>query len=133
MKIKMIKKIYGKSGQALISLLVFVIIGVTVITVSAILIYNNVFSASAAEQGVYAYYMAESGAEEALLRLIRNPNYTGTVSVDDIPTENGSVNVTVNSGTIISTGQYNNSIRKIQVETLYNNNILTVSSWKEIE
>lgn len=120
-----------QSGQAMISLLFVAIIGLTIIVTSAVLIYGNTHAASINEQGTYAYYIAESGAEEGLLRLLRNPNYTG----DSFSVGLGSVSVEVSteSGLIISTGTYNNTVRKIEVKTVYNNGIRTIYSWKEVQ
>ena len=122
------------SGQALISILFITIIGMTVISSAAVIIYGNIQSASITEQGIYAYFVAESGAEEGLLRLIRNPSYTGTPANQPLLVGLGSaiIQADSSSGTITSTGTYNNSVRKIQVKTVYNNGVLTVTFWKEV-
>lgn len=122
------------SGQALVTLLFFVLIGMTVISAAAIFVYENTRSASTTEQGVYAYYIAESGVEEALLRMLRDPNYSGTPVGQPISVGLGDLDIQVNTanGLITTTGTYQNSVRKIQVQTVYNNNILIISSWKEI-
>jgi len=127
--------IIRSSGQALVTLLFFILIGMTVISAAAIFVYENTKSASITEQGVYAYYVAESGAEEALLRMLRDPNYSGTPTGQPINIGLGSVEVEVSmpSGLITAIGTFQNSIRKIEVQTVYNNNILTISSWKEIQ
>jgi len=123
------------SGQALVTLLFFVLIGMTLISAAAVFVYENTKSASATEQGVYAYYAAESGVEEALLRMLRDPNYTGTPVGQPIPIGDGNVVVQVStaSGLITTTGVYQNAKRKIQVQTVYNNNVLTITSWKEVQ
>lgn len=115
-------------GQSLVTLLFFVIIGITIISAEAIVLYTNILSASTAEQGMDAYYVAESGIEEGLLRAIRDPSYSGgTLSVGS-----GSVELNVENGVITSTGTYNNAVRKIQVTTTSSNGVLTIDSWKEI-
>ena len=126
------KKINQK-GQALVSLLFIVLIGFTVITMAVILLYVNSQSASITEQGTYAYYVAESGAEEALLRTLRNPSYVGTQIGQPLSISSGSADIVVSNGIITSTGKYNGAVRKIQVKTVYNNGILTITSWKEIQ
>ena len=122
-----------ESGQALVSLLFVAIIGITIISSAVILVYENTQSASITEQGTYAYYVAESGAEEGLLRLLRNPNYTGTAAGQPLSVGFGSVVIQVNpaSGLITSTGTYNSTVRKIQLQTVYNNGVRSISSWKE--
>lgn len=131
---KKLKSLFSSSpGQALVTLLFFVLIGLTVLSSSAVLVYGNIQSASVTEQGNYAYYIAESGIEEALLRMVRDPNYTGTPAGQPIVISDGSVTVQVSGGVITATGVYLNNVRKIQAQTVYNNNVLTVSSWKEVQ
>jgi len=124
-----------QSGQALVSLLFIAIIGITIISAAAVLVYGNIQSASVTEQGTYAYYVAESGAEEGLLRLLRDPNYPGTPVGQSLAVGLGSVTIQVNtlSGLITSTGVYNNTIRKIQIQTAVDvNGARTITSWKEV-
>lgn len=129
--INMIKQILfpiNRKGQALVTLLFFVIIGITIISAEAIVLYTNILSTTTAEQGMDAYYVAESGVEEGLLRVIRDPSYSGgTLSVGS-----GNVVLQVNNGVITATGTYDNAVRKIQVTTTNNNGVLTIDSWKEI-
>lgn len=118
----------GQKGQIFITMLFFVIIGVTIISAETIVLFTNILSASATEQGTNAYYVAESGIEESLLRLNRNPGYAGgTITVGG-----GNAVVQVGNGIITATGTYANTIKKIQVETTKNNGTLKVVSWKEI-
>ncbi len=117
-----------QAGHALITLLFFMVISLTTVTGVTIVVLNNASATSEAEQGTIAYYAAETGAENALLRLIRDPNYTGeTLNIDG-----GSVVIQVNNGTIISTATVYRSVRKVQVVTTNTNNQITVTSWKEI-
>ncbi len=121
-------KIKSQKGSALITLLFFMVISLTIVTGVTIVVLNNASSTSSAEQGTLAYYAAETGAENALLRLIRDPNYTG----ETLDLDGGSVVIQVNNGTIISTAAVYRSVRKIQVVTTNINNQVTVTSWKEI-
>jgi hypothetical protein len=120
-----------RRGQALITLIFFIIVGVTITSTAIIIILINSQAASKLEQGTMALSIAESGAENAILRLLRNPAYSGeTLSVGD-----GTAVIYVNSEEpkiITSEGKLGNSIRKIRVQIGYNNNILTIQSWKEI-
>jgi hypothetical protein len=91
----------------------------------------NILGGGTMQQGELAYYAAESGIENALLKLLRNPSYNG----EAINFGSGSVITEITSQnplTIVATGKYYNTTRKIQVQTVYNNNVLTISSWKEI-
>lgn len=120
----------SQKGQALITLLFFMIIGVTIISSAALVISAGILSSSTSEQGLAAYYAAESGAEEGILYLLRNPAYSGTLPTLSVGSGQASVNI--NSGTIISTGSYGAAVRKIQVQTTNTGGAFTVSSWKEI-
>ena len=118
----------NQRGEAVITLLFFVAISIAIITAIAYIVFNNVTAGASVEQGAVSYYAAETGAENALLRLLRDPNYTGeTMTVD-----NSTVDINVNAGVITSTATFENSVRIIEVQTVYNNNVLTVSSWREI-
>lgn len=124
------KHVFLQKGQALVTLLFFMVIGITITSAAVVVIVTNALSATRFEQGTDAYDIAESGAENALLRLLRNPFYTG----ETLPIGNGTATITVANNTIISSGSaaFNNEVRTIQVNTVYNNGILTVTSWKEI-
>jgi hypothetical protein len=117
-----------QKGDILVTLLFFMVISIAIITSIVFIVFNTLKSGTNLEQGVLAYYGAESGIENALLRLIRNPNYSGeTLTLDQ-----GTVLIEINGNVITSTATVANSVRQIQVETVYNNNILEVASWKEI-
>jgi len=117
-----------QKGQIFITMLFFVIIGVTIILAETIVLFTNILSASTAEQGTNAYYVAESGIEEALLRLNRNPGYAGGV----LTVGGGNAVVQVSNGIITATGTYANTIKKIQVQTVNNKGVIKIVSWKEI-
>ena len=61
-------------GQALIALLSFIIIAMTVISAAVIILITNILASGKVEQGTMAYSLAQSGGEDALLRLLRNPS-----------------------------------------------------------
>ena len=75
---------------------------------------------------------AESGAEEAILRLVRNPDYTGQngLAVGDL-----TADITVSGGankTIIATGSGQGKSKTVEVKVELVNDALTVTSWKEL-
>jgi hypothetical protein len=129
------KKIINNiSGQALVTLLFIAVIGITITVAAAVFIFQNVQASSVTEQGVGAYYIAESGIEEGLIRTIRDASYSGTLAGQPLVVGGGTVVISTSSGGIITaTGTYNNSVRKIQVKTVYNNGVLEIVSWKEIQ
>jgi hypothetical protein len=118
-------------GQALITLLFFVLISLTITSGAIIIIIANSISASKLQEGALAYYTAESGMENALLRLLRDPNYTGeTLTIGEatlVTTVSGN-----NPKTIESVGQNGNFKRKVSAEMTYNNGYYTFSNWKEL-
>jgi hypothetical protein len=128
------KKISNKqSGQTIIILLFITIIGMTIIAATTMSIFQNMQASSVIEQGTDAYYVAESGIQEALVRMLRDPNYSGTPVGQPLSIGGGTVVISTSSGGIITAiGTYNNSVRKIQIKTVYNNGVITIQSWKEI-
>lgn len=127
------KIIIRQTGQAMILLIFVAVIGITIVSAAAIFVYENLIATSLTEQGAYAYYVAESGIEEGALRLLRNPSYTGTSVGSPLVVGSGTAEISVSSGVITSTGTYNKAVRKIQAQTVYNNGVLTIQSWKEVQ
>jgi hypothetical protein len=121
----------NKKGQALVMLLVFVAIGIIVTSASVVVLLVGSQSASSLEQTVGAYDLAEAGAENALIRLLRNPTYAG----ETLTALGGTTTITV-TGTspkvVTSVAAIGNYVRKIQVTTSEVNGVLTVVSWTEI-
>lgn len=120
-----------KNGQTLVTLLFFMIIGLTITVAAAIILVNTFSSVTNWEQGSTAYSIAETGAEEAILRLLRNPSYNGeTLPIDD---GNATISITPGDPIVISSiGIFRKSTREIEVKLVYQQNLLTISSWKEI-
>jgi 2',3'-cyclic-nucleotide 2'-phosphodiesterase (5'-nucleotidase family) len=121
-----------QSGQALITLIFYVIIILTVTSASVIIIAINSISATKLQQGNLAYYVAEGAAENALLRVLRDPAYVGETN---LLIGSGSADITVNRSnpvTIVATGKLGNFIRKIQITLLYASGAYTINSWTEI-
>ena len=120
-------------GQALVILLVFVATA-TIITSAAVTVtIINARSTGTLAQGVEALAIAEAGAEDAILRILRDPlnNYAGAT----IPVGNGTATIVVagtTTKTITSTGQVGSFTRKIQVVGTFSNNKFTPTAWIEI-
>lgn len=121
----------SERGQALVTLLIFMVVALIVTSAAIIIIFLNSLSSSKVIVGELAYYTAESGIENAILRLLRNPSYAGeTLAVDQ-----GTATITVTGTepkTITSIGKLGNFTRTLQVQVGYTNNVLTISSWGEI-
>lgn len=130
-KVQSLKFKVGEFGQALITLLFFVLISLTITSAAIIIIIVNSISASKFQEGTLAYYAAESGVENALLRLLRDPNYSGEIMVVGPST----VTITVsgnNPKTVVSVGQDGNFKRTVQAEATYANGYYTISNWREL-
>ena len=123
-------------GQALLTLLIFTIIGITVTSGAVVMIMVNSLSGTKQQQSEITYEIAQSGADNGLIRVLRTPTtYTG----ETLAVGSGSATITVtgNGGSttpfiIISKGTNGNFVRTIQVTATYQNNVLTVTSRKEI-
>lgn len=123
-------------GQALITLIFFTVIATTVTTAAIIMIAVNAQSGSKFQQGTIVYQIAQSGADEAMLRLLRDQSYTGQ---NNLSVGSGTVDITKSgSGTVVdpyiitSTGKSGNFIRKVEVKATYLDSALSVISQKEI-
>jgi len=122
-----------QKGQTLIMLLIFIIIAVTITSAATVVILLGTKSTGELEMGTVTYAVAESGAENAILRLLRNPAYAG----ETITVGAGTATITLNPPgsdprVITSVGSFGNFKRTIQVSTTYISNTFTISSWKEI-
>jgi hypothetical protein len=118
----------GENGQVVLTIVVLMVVMILITTAATFSSIANTHSAYVFQEGNRAYDLAETGMENALLRLLRSPTYTGeTLTVGD-----GTVVVTKSGTTLTSTATLGSFVRKIQVVIVYNNNILTVSTWKEI-
>lgn len=126
------KKIKHNSGQTLIVLMVFMVVAITVISAAVVVTIVNSQSTTKFSQGEAAFAVAESGAENALMRLLRDPYYTG----ESLPIGNGTaiINVSGNDAArvVTSTGKSGVYTRTVQVTSTYNNNVLTITAWREI-
>ena len=134
----------SETGQALITLIFFVVIATVVISAAVTVLFINNLSATTSEQGTLAYYIAESGAEDGYLRILRNPCYTtptttptpaplvvgsGTVSLSI--TNTGCASFPVNI-TITSIGTLNNISKKIVISAVYNTTgSISITTWKD--
>lgn len=127
----MMKKVYNnKSGQGLVVLIVFVAMAMTVISGAVTTNVMNAISTSRNQEGEIALDIAESGIENALLRLLRDSSYTG----ETLPVGTGNAVITVtgtNPKTIVSTGQTGTFKRIITVIATESNGVLNVTSWSE--
>lgn len=118
-------------GVALITLLFFMIIAMTVTSAAVIMILINSLSGMKLQEGEIAYHIARSGGENAVLRLLRNPSYSG----ETLAVGGGTAVITVTGSgpyTILSEGRNGNFLRRVEITADYVNNLLTVTSQREV-
>lgn len=127
-------KIDRDGGQALIMLLFFVLVGVAITTAATFIIASNSEAVTTLSEGIIAKEMADSGAETAMIGILRNSDTYSGETINNL--NGGSVVVTVTgatSKTIDSVATNGNFVKKVEVTVTYSNNVLeTPSSWKEI-
>jgi len=123
-------------GQAALTLIFFALVAMIITSAAVMAIVNNNLTQSKMEQSLKAYTAAETGTENALLKLLRQPDYQGeTFNID----QNTNVTVTLepieNSSQIIiiSQGQVGQINRQIKTIIDYNDNVLQVVSTDEIQ
>ena len=119
------------AGQTLVILLVFMAMAMTITISATVVTLVNTRAASAYSSGEDALSLAETGADNALLRLLRDPAYTG----ESMTIGNGNVTITVSGTTtrsITSRGTSGGFVRTVQVTATMSNNTLVTTSWKEL-
>lgn len=118
-------------GQVLAMLLVFTLVSVAITSAAIVIIINIAKSTNIVEHRIVVSQAAESGIENAIVRILRDPNYLGeTLSV-------GEIIVTISvSGTspkiVTSEAVHDNFIQKTQISINFVNSRLVVSDWKSI-
>ncbi|HEV7454473.1 MAG TPA: hypothetical protein VGO07_04395 [Candidatus Saccharimonadales bacterium] len=119
-----------ESGQTLIALLIFMMLIILVTTAAATITIINVRTNTAYATGEQALQNAESGADNAMQRLLRDPGYSG----ETIVFPNGTATISISGTTmktITSQGANSNYRRTITATADYTNNVLTLNSWSE--
>lgn len=121
----------NEKGQALIMLLFFIMIGITITTTAIFIIAGNSLAASSSEMGVITRQMADTGVENALLQILR-----GNYAQENLTLPDGTVSVTITvtnglPSLITSTATAGDYSKAVEVNVSYVNNVLTVGTWKE--
>ncbi len=127
-------KIKIQLGQSLISLLIIAVIGTTIAGGATMLVIVNSQSGLKFQESTLAYALAQSAADNTILRLLREPSYTGE---SNLPLGGGFADIAITNvnGEFIATtsGKVGNFVRKIQIRARYDENyVLVVDSRKEI-
>ena len=116
----------------MITVLYVMVVGLLITTGAAYALISNTQQATSYELGTLAYAAAENGIENAILRFVRNPAYTGetfTIGTNQYAT----VTVSTASGILVtSVGSYGATDRRVEATMHYNGGILVIDSWKEV-
>ena len=118
---------HNRSGQTLVTLLVFIVVATAITSTAVAVLINTTRSSSILGQSVTATQVADSGVENALLRLLRDPNYTG----ETLTVGNGTATVTVTgttTKTITSIGRIG-TFQKTAVVVVAYNDTISITSW----
>lgn len=121
-----------QNGQVLVSILIIIAVAVLA-TGTAVVASSLSRTTGVATVSDKLLYAAESGAEETLIKLLRDPNYSGeSVNINGVSVNINVTNPTPSERLIISKAVQDNLIRKVAVSAEFINNILAVNSWKQI-
>ena len=119
-------------GQTLVTLIFFMVIATTVTAAAVLVITTNLLAGSRFQESTIAYQIAQSGADEAVLRFIRDSSYTGQGA---FPVGNGTVEIQRSGDgpyTFLSIGKKGSYIKKVEVVVTYDNGIVNVESRREV-
>ncbi|HJQ08396.1 MAG TPA: hypothetical protein VJ836_02830 [Candidatus Saccharimonadales bacterium] len=120
-----------QSGQVLVALLAFMATALIITTAATAATISNIQSTSKYSTGEETLQLAETGADNALLRLARDPTYAG----ETLTIGGGTATITVSGSptiTITSVGRLGDFRRTIQITATRTNNVVAVSSWAEV-
>jgi len=122
-----------KSGQAMVLVILVGVMLTSVVTLSVTLVTEAALASSRVQGGRRALVVAESGAEEGLLRLLRNPSLEATGMSLTVGGQEAIVDVTgTGSKTITSTATVGEYLRRVEVQASFVGGQLTITSWREL-
>lgn len=120
----------NQSGQTLIALLIFMLIAMTVTIAAVAIAITNIQANNSFASGELALQNAQSGIENSLLLLERNPSYSGgTMTMTD-----GTATITVSGSgsiTIVSVGTVDHFQRTITATATDTADVFSLTSWSE--
>lgn len=121
-----------KSGQVLTSVVVFVAFGLSVIALSAVLMVINMQNTLKYTESGNCLNHAEAGVEEAVLRLLRDPTYSGGTMLLEGVTTTVTVSGTDTDKSILAVATYNGFAKKVLATVSLAGDKVSLLSWKEV-
>ncbi len=119
-------------GNILVIVLVMMVVGITIATMSLALVITTTQSMGGAMEADRMRTAAEGAIENAILKVLRNPSYSGeTMTIDGIP-----ITLTVTQGaqtTVMATAVKGTHRQRYQVVLQRTNGVLGVVSWLHID
>lgn len=125
---------HNQTGQTIIALLIFMMLAILITTSAVTMTVINTQSNNQTNYGELARQAAETGAENALLQLERDPTYVGeTMNINSTTTAtitvSGTTTRTITSvGALTGIGSFK---RTVVVTASYTGNVFSVNSWVE--
>jgi hypothetical protein len=121
-----------QKGNILITVLIFTVIGMTITGGIISIALNENTQIVQTNNAQKALSIAQSGGEKALIKLLRDPSYTG----GSYNISNGTVTITINNTNnnieITSMGTFNNNSRTIRITSILSENNNTITGWEEV-
>src|SRR5260221_6902681 len=118
------------SGQTIIALLIFMMLAIALTLSATAVVIINIQGDPSFRNGETALQDAQTGAENALLRLERDNTYAG----ETMTLLHGTATITVSgttTKTIISKGTSGNFVRTITATATITSTVLALTSWSE--
>ena len=121
----------NQSGYILTSLLVYIVVLLVITTTSVMVSISSLRSQTYFEGGVEALAAADSGAENAILRLLRDPTYTG----ESLQIDGKDIEITVEGTSpqvitvVADSGAFERTV-EVRVDRI--DGMLQMLSWKEL-
>ena len=119
-----------QNGQTLIALLVFMLVATTVTIGASAIAIINIQSNDSITSGSTALLNAESGVEDTILKLERDPSYSGGA----LNIGSGSATITVSGSgtyTVVSVGSSGNFQRTVTATLTDTSNVMSLTGWSE--
>ncbi|MBI3341885.1 hypothetical protein HY024_02075, partial [Candidatus Curtissbacteria bacterium] len=85
----------NKKGSIMLIVIIFMLVASIVIAAAITMLLSTSTSTTKVEDGQMAYQSAESGGEEAVLQLLRDPSFQGTET--NIPAGQANFDITVSA------------------------------------
>ena len=121
----------ASAGHALVTLLVVIAASMVMISAAVVLTIVTSEASSLVLRSQQTLMVAEAGLEEALMRLLRDPNYTGGTLT--LGSSTATITVTgSNPKTVLATAETGAISRRVQVLVTEDMGMMVVSDWKEL-